>query len=557
MSNNGRPNEDPGFFWYIILLVVGVVCWKLPVFVFNLGKDKSSSIKNYDLKVAEAIVVSFSIPICVLIFGGIKFLKLRRIENLSDAVAHANPWVLLLLFVDVLLVIYYVGLLFFGEREKGEDRRVNEEFGCGNNLINDSRMFGEDSIDRSVVFGHQLILGASGSGKTYSVLERQIFNSIKRGEVIFIIDPKGDLEFRDSVYTFCGINGREEDFKYFSISHPEMSHHMNPFGDCKVNEIKDMIISATDWSEPHYKKMAEVSIMKALLSREIDTHVTISEILELLPKDRELTGLYADLELMKISEFGPIIDDAKAPSMFDMYSSNKVVFISLDVQAYPQASVQLGRIILSSIMALSNRVQTVLRTEDRVKTSIFIDEFGSFLTENFVNFINKARSSNFRAVLATQSVGDLEVYSPEMRKQLLDSITTKVVMRMSDPDSIEYCARLFGTQKGIEETRQFSEDNFWMNKEDTGLGTSKEVEKFIVHPSDIRSLSVGDGYVLTQNPYAVFETRFWPIRRRIEEIVRYEKEETEEKVDESNEWEEHSMAHVQAASEERSAIDRI
>lgn len=557
MSNNGKPNEDPGFFWYIILLVVGVVCWKLPVFVFNLGKDKSSSIKNYDLKVAEAIVVSFSIPICVLIFGGIKFLKLRRIENLSDAVAHANPWVLLLLFVDVLLVIYYVGLLFFGEREKGEDRRVNEEFGCGNNLINDSRMFGEDSIDRSVVFGHQLILGASGSGKTYSVLERQIFNSIKRGEVVFIIDPKGDLEFRDSVYTFCGINGREEDFKYFSISHPEMSHHMNPFGDCKVNEIKDMIISATDWSEPHYKKMAEVSIMKALLSREIDTHVTISEILELLPKDRELTGLYADLELMKISEFGPIIDDAKAPSMFDMYSSNKVVFISLDVQAYPQASVQLGRIILSSIMALSNRVQTVLRTEDRVKTSIFIDEFGSFLTENFVNFINKARSSNFRAVLATQSVGDLEVYSPEMRKQLLDSITTKVVMRMSDPDSIEYCARLFGTQKGIEETRQFSEDNFWMNKEDTGLGTSKEVEKFIVHPSDIRSLSVGDGYVLTQNPYAVFETRFWPIRRRIEEIVRYEKEETEEKVDESNEWEEQSMAHVQAASEERSAIDRI
>jgi len=500
----------------------------------------------------------FSIPVCILTFGGMKFFHQRHIRNISDALTHSNPWVLLLIFGNILLAFYYAGVLTGYKRGGNRKSYINKEFGHGENITGNGVQFASESVARSISSGHELILGASGSGKTYSILERQAFWSIRRGETVFIIDPKGDIEFRDSIYTFCCVNDREEDFKYFSISHPDKSHHMNPFGDCKINEIKDMIISATDWSEPHYKKMAEVSIMKALLNRKIDSHVTISEILELLPRDKELTGLYADLELMKISEFGALIDDAYAPSIFDMYSSNKVVFISLDVQAYPQASVQLGRIILSSIMALSNRVQTVLNKEDRVKTSLFIDEFGSFLTENFVNFINKARSSNFRAVLATQSVGDLEIYSPEMRKQLLDSITTKAVMRMSDPDSIEYCARLFGTQKGDEKTRQFSEKNLWGDQENTGLGTIKEVDKFIVHPRDIRSLPVGQGYVLTQNPYGVFRANFWPIRGEINGFVRYEGRKEEYQVSESNEWEEMSEENTDVRSHKNMSIeDRI
>ena len=45
MSNSQGKEEDLGLFWYIILLVVGVVCWKLPIFVFNLGRIEVTQLK--------------------------------------------------------------------------------------------------------------------------------------------------------------------------------------------------------------------------------------------------------------------------------------------------------------------------------------------------------------------------------------------------------------------------------------------------------------------------------------------------------------------------------
>ena len=117
-------------------------------------------------------------------------------------------------------------------------------------------------------------------------------------------------------------------------------------------------------------------------------------------------------------------------------------------------------------------------------------------------------------------MGDLERYSPEMRKQLMDSITNKVVLRMSDPDSIEFCAKMFGTKKGQEVTAQIKDD-FFFGKEETGLGTSKEVEEFIVHPRDIRELDTGNGYFLVQNPYAVFRVSFYRPRGEDFEVLNY------------------------------------
>ncbi len=405
---------------------------------------------------------------------------------------------LVIAFASNILGVLTGGLIFGSKAVSGTF------LGKGKGLVK-CPSFGSKSVQKSLRDQHQIVLGSSGSGKTFSVLEPQVMKAIEEGERVFIIDPKGDMSFRDSVWSMCKKFGREGDFRYFSMSRPELSNSFNPFGDCSPNEVKDMILSATDWSEPHYRKMAEVHVLKAV--EKTKGEASVCSISKLLPNIKELTGINADLDLMSRSAYGKLISDPKAPSLFDMYEKGAVVFISLDTQAYPAASIQLGRIFLGAILSVSNKIQTEIKAENRYKTTIVCDEFGSFLTESFINFISKARSSNFRAILATQSVGDLEQFRPEMRKRILDSVSNKIVMRMSDPDSIEYCSKLFGTRTVEKVTKQVK-DNLLFGKEATGMMSSREVEEFIVHPRDIRSLKTGEGFLMTQNPYCVFNIDF-------------------------------------------------
>jgi len=374
--------------------------------------------------------------------------------------------------------------------------------------------FNSKHVKNALLKQHQIVFGVPGSGKTYSALSPQVLEAIKSGESVFIVDPKGDNSFRDDVFTFCREHKKSEDFKYFSINNTDLSTSFNPFGGCGANEVKDMIISATNWSEPHYKKMAELHIIKTV--QKLGENPTISEILTNLPNVKELSGIRADLEMMKLSEYGKLIDDKNADSMFDLYEQGAVVFISLDTQAYPEASTQLGKIFLGSILSVSNKIQSSIRESERKKTTVFVDEFGSFLTESFINFVSKARSSNFRIILATQSVGDLEVFKPEMRKRIMDSISNKIVLNMSDPESIEYCSKLFGTKSVVKETKQIERSGLFLeNRKETGVLSEREVEEFVVHPKDIRELARGWGFVMTQNPYGVYRVQFKPSHHKM------------------------------------------
>lgn len=369
-----------------------------------------------------------------------------------------------------------------------------------------------------------MIFGASGAGKTFSILRPQIAHAISQYRLpIFIIDPKGDLEFRDAIYNYCKDNKIEDKFRYFSLSNPEASHKFNPFKTQSITELKDLIISATDWSEPYYKKMAEVHLLKALVDME---KPTLSKIIAKIPAKKELAGLKADLEIMKLSEFGRLIDDENAMGIKDLYDSNQICYFSLDVQAYPETAVRLGRIILGSLMGLSNHIQTTLPPSWRKPTTIVIDEFGSFVSDTFIDFLNKARSSNMRIIMATQSLGDLKKHSPEMLSQVLDSTMVKMVMRMGDPDSIDYCSHIFGTQDAIKETRQINNQSILFKN--TGKGTERETQEFIVHPNKIRELNRGEGFVITQDPYSISKVKFHGCQISEKEMETYKSPQTPE-----------------------------
>lgn len=388
---------------------------------------------------------------------------------------------------------------------KGSIHDKSPEFYLGSSIpLHNKYNYGlENNVVKSAILTHhQLIYGASGSGKTFSTLQPQCYFDIKWSRRLFVIDPKGDLDFCNSVYSYAKHFNKEQDFFFFSITNPQKSYAFNPLLGITNNEIKDLIISCTEWSEPYYKKMAEMMLLEILEKMESPT---LSSIEKKIPNEMEFKGLKADLKIMCKSDFGRLIDREDVPSLEDLHAQNRICFFSLNTQAYPEASKQLGRIILGSLMALSNKIQSQVEPKARKETTIIVDEFGSFITETFINFLNKARSSKFRLILATQSPGDVELDGTKTRKQIADSTTIKMFLRVSDPESAEYCSSVVGTHQVEKRTSRVDDRNF---HSDTYTGSIREVQEFIIHPDDIKKFGVGEGVIYTQSPFSISRVKF-------------------------------------------------
>jgi conjugative coupling factor TraD (TOL family) len=88
---------------------------------------------------------------------------------------------------------------------------------------------------------HLLVLGLPGVGKT-RFAELLISQDIRRGEVVIVIDPKGDADLLHRMWTESKIAGREKDFLIFHLGFPEQSCRYNPVGNfTRVTEIANRI----------------------------------------------------------------------------------------------------------------------------------------------------------------------------------------------------------------------------------------------------------------------------------------------------------------------------
>jgi conjugal transfer pilus assembly protein TraD len=75
--------------------------------------------------------------------------------------------------------------------------------------------------------GHSMVFGTTGAGKT-RFLETAIAQAVRRGEVIIIIDPKGDKELREITKRACVENGRPNAFVEFHPAFPSRSARIDP-----------------------------------------------------------------------------------------------------------------------------------------------------------------------------------------------------------------------------------------------------------------------------------------------------------------------------------------
>ena len=78
--------------------------------------------------------------------------------------------------------------------------------------------------------GHLIVYGATRVGKS-RLLEVLVTQDIRRGDVVIVIDPKGDPGVMKRCYAEAVRAGREDQFYLFHLGYPEISARYNAIGD--------------------------------------------------------------------------------------------------------------------------------------------------------------------------------------------------------------------------------------------------------------------------------------------------------------------------------------
>ncbi len=362
--------------------------------------------------------------------------------------------------------------------------------------------------------GHCLVLGATGAGKTTTIMNF-IESAAGRNIPLIIVDGKGELEFAERVKKIAERFGR--DFKLFSMKGDSL--HYNPLRHGNFTEIKDKLISITEWTEPHYKLMSERYLQSAArvlmeAGEGIDL-VNVAEKIEpdnlemvakRLPEDvssrvfsiideinEDVGGLLNRLAVFSESEIGELLSDTGDSGTIDLIESvekSEVVFFSLDSLRFPEYSKLLGRLIVIDLKTTAARM-----FGRRRKVYTVFDEFGVFAGPQVTDFINKSRGAGFHVILSTQELADLRVDGKtELMEQVLGNTNIKIIHRQDVPSSAELLSSLIGTEDDIHITYQVNNDST------TGMGTVKEEKSFIVHPDEIKRLGVGEAFVVRKFP---------------------------------------------------------
>jgi conjugative coupling factor TraD (TOL family) len=87
----------------------------------------------------------------------------------------------------------------------------------------------EQWMDIGERVGHTLVLGTTRVGKT-RFAEVLITQDIRRGDVVIVFDPKGDVALLRRMYAEARRAGRENDFYFFHLGYPGVSARYSPIG---------------------------------------------------------------------------------------------------------------------------------------------------------------------------------------------------------------------------------------------------------------------------------------------------------------------------------------
>jgi conjugal transfer pilus assembly protein TraD len=407
-------------------------------------------------------------------------------------------------------------------------------------------VLGRDHAGRQVALSdrqleaHALIVGASGAGKT-TTLQTILAQQIARGRPVVAIDMKGSPGFESELAAAASAAGRR-----LTVWRPDGQTHWNPLAHGGPTALKDRLMSAERFSEPHYQRAAERYLQTALTVLEAvhpDRPPSLSEVVSVMAPPRlaslarhaprplairtadylasmtpdqlsAAAGLGTRLALLSESVAGPYLEPAGAGGpggaggtggtgggagvdLGAALDGGDVVLFSLNSSTYGKLAAQLGSLAIQDLTSAAGRRLERPGGGAPVPATIALDEFSALGADNVLSLLARGREAGVSVLLATQELADLERAAPGFRDQVLGITALKLAHRQEVDASALAISRLAGTERVWRETRQLPSLG---GGRLASRGTRHEVEEPVVHPNEIKRLSTGQLVLLSNVP---------------------------------------------------------
>jgi type IV secretory pathway TraG/TraD family ATPase VirD4 len=381
---------------------------------------------------------------------------------------------------------------------------------------------------------HVQAVAPTGGGKT-TLLKNLIANRIERGYGVIFLDFKAEFDTVSWLYRAAKASNRADDIRLLSLSHRELSVPYNPIQYGDRADIHSALMNAMTWSESYYRSIASQALMTLLsglceyrdkagyffhlghvyelldnpgklraFADELGriggtTSAKVAELAARIDKKdgkRDIGGLLANLYQLTASAAGELLCDDVVSGSFDFKEAieeRRIVYMLMNSLKLKESASVFGKLILQDLMHYVGEHYSQVERKEPQPIALIIDEFASFATPQFIEFMDRARGAGIGIVLAHQSRADLRTISPEFQERIEANSNTVIVSGITSSQDAEHYAGRCGTQTTKKETRQVERGIFWDH--DTGIKSVRDVEEYVVHPNELKQLQQGEFFV--------------------------------------------------------------
>lgn len=221
-----------------------------------------------------------------------------------------------------------------------------------------------------------------------------------------------------------------------------------------------------------------------------------------------IMGLQSRLALLSESTPGTYLQPGEptVDPWHTLLGGNEVVLLSLNSSRYGKLAPQIAALAIQDLTAVAGER---LSRPHRPLALLAVDEFTSLDTDNLLALTSRAREAGISVLLSTQEMADLERLAKGFKDQVLGNTGVMIAHRQNVPDSAELIARMIGTKTVWKPTYQTDTiRHVWGSQTETrtGMGSTKEVEEFRIHPNVIKDLPTGAAVLITKIPTASAQT---------------------------------------------------
>lgn len=404
------------------------------------------------------------------------------------------------------------------------------------------------SLDAAALRTHGVVIGPTGVGKTQA-LERVIYGFTGAPAArdlhlpAVVIDMKADPGLAATLASIAKQTGR----RFHHVTVDAAASTYNPIAGLTADEAADALyetLFASDKSlNMHYATLSRrllqqacrvcIDLADARIARvgggtwtiglaDVADLLSIKTLRSVAPfvspsVAASLTRYLDDLDASKNEgDVGDVRDrvavivdtaagdilDATGFTMEQAIRAGDIVCLSLDAAGAPQTARTIGTLAVQDLCATFGRLARDGWGKNHM-CPVILDEFSALGTPRVADLYARARSAGGAVLLATQDLdADLEAVSPQFAASVRTNANVWLVLRQTRGEAADAIARDIGSRLAWKETLQIEDD--WdalggMHAA-SGVGSLREVDEFILHPNDIKSLPQGGAYLVVKVP---------------------------------------------------------